>query len=230
MPDPVQSVERTFRILETFDARHRTRSAAEITELVGLPRPTTYRLLHTLETLGYLRRRSGRYETTPGLLSLASTQLAPGSLAAVAQPIIDAVADELDEAIVVGVLDRDEVVTIAAAMPTKGHYLSVAVEVGRRLPAEATSLGQILLATSPARDDSVAPHDVELPPVREHVISDGLLEDGLRALAVPIVDDLGQVIAAMSIAVNAARVSAEELRQRCLPALQTAAQAIGRPF
>ncbi|MEY2959391.1 MAG: hypothetical protein RLZZ01_1959 [Actinomycetota bacterium] len=218
MPEQVQSVQRAFRILETFDARHPTRSAADISELVGLPRPTTYRLIHTLESLGYLRRRAGRYEPTARTLSLAATQIGAGSLATLAQPIIAGVAEDLEEAVVVGVLDGDDVVTIAAAMPATGHYLSVSVEVGRRLPANATALGQVLLAAANGLHSG-----------DDHVISEGLLEDGLRAIAVPITDEGGCVVAAVSLAVNAARVSADELRVRCLPALRTAAAAIARP-
>ncbi|MGA1556274.1 MAG: IclR family transcriptional regulator domain-containing protein, partial [Ilumatobacteraceae bacterium] len=213
MPEPVQSVVRALRLLETFDARHPTRTAAEITDLVGLPRPTTYRLLHTLEVLGYLRRRDGRYEPTARILTLASTQLGAGSLAASAQPIIDAIAAELQEAIVVGVLDGDDVVTIAAAMPATGHYLSVAIEIGRRLPAEATALGQVLLA---AATNGTERRNLDLVVADDgHVISEGLLEDGLRAIAVPVADTDGTVVAAVSLAVNAARVSADELRVRC---------------
>ena len=76
MPTTVQSVERAFSILESFDEEHPSRSAADIAELAGLARPTTYRMLQTLQQLGYVRNIHGRFEVTPG-----SSDWAPGTSA-----------------------------------------------------------------------------------------------------------------------------------------------------
>ena len=54
MGTTVQSVERAFSILESFDERHPARTAADIAETAGLARPTTYRMLQTLRRLGYV--------------------------------------------------------------------------------------------------------------------------------------------------------------------------------
>ena len=83
----VQSVERAFAILETFDEDHPTRSAAEIAELAGLARPTTYRMLQTLQQLGYVRNIGGRFEVTPRVLRLGAGYLGRRRLAAKAQPV-----------------------------------------------------------------------------------------------------------------------------------------------
>ena len=93
----VQSVERAFAILETFDEEHPTRSAAEIAELAGLARPTTYRMLQTLQQLGYVRNIGGRFEVTPRVLRLGAGYLGRRSLAAKAQPVLDQLSEELGE-------------------------------------------------------------------------------------------------------------------------------------
>ena len=96
------------------------------------------------------------------------------------------------------------------------------VRVGQRLPAELTSLGRVLLAHRRGADDE------ESRRIRAdgYVVTDGLLETGLRSLAVPLRDHTGDVIASLSIAVNAGRVSIEALEQS-LPRLRDAADSIG---
>jgi len=78
----VQSVERAFSILETFDEQHPARTAADIAEASGLARPTTYRMLQTLRRLGYIRNVNGRFEVTPRVLRLGAGYLGRESLAA----------------------------------------------------------------------------------------------------------------------------------------------------
>lgn len=223
MANTVQSVERAFAVLEAFDEDHPARSAAEIAELTGLARPTTYRLLQTLAQLGYVRSRHGRYEVAPRVLRLGAGYLGRRSMAAQAQPILDALSEQVGEHVAIGVLDGNEVITVAAANSPQSRYLSVAVQVGQRLPADSTSLGRILLAhLSGAHDDP----DAAAIRSDGYVVTDGLLESGLRAIGVPILDRRGHAVASMSIAVNAVRISVDELVERCLPPLRRAADAL----
>lgn len=218
----VQSVERAFAILETLDEEHPSRPAAEIAELTGLTRPTTYRMLQTLQHLGYVRNVDGRFEVTPRVLRLAAGHLGADSLAARAQPILDELSDQLGEQAALGVLDGDDVITVAASATPRSRFLSIAVSTGQRMRAEHTSLGRVLIAYRPGSDD---PDSVA---IREagYAISDGLLESGLRALGVPIHQPDGSVVAAISIGVNASRVSIDELRTRCLPPMLRAAASL----
>jgi IclR family pca regulon transcriptional regulator len=219
----VQSVERAFSILETFDEQHPARTAADIAEAAGLARPTTYRMLQTLRRLGYVRNVNGRFEVTPRVLRLGAGYLGRESIAARAQPTLDAVSEQLGEHIAIGVLDGDEVITLAAANSPQSRFLAIAVQVGQRLPAAQTSLGRILTAYRPGADDE------ESRRIRAegYVVTDGLLETGLRALGVPIRDHTGEVVASLSVAVNAVRVSIGELERDFLPPLLTAAELIG---
>jgi IclR family pca regulon transcriptional regulator len=219
----VQSVERAFSILETFDEQHPARTAADIAEAAGLARPTTYRMLQTLRRLGYVRNINGRFEVTPRVLRLGAGYLGRESIAARAQPTLDAVSEQLGEHIAIGVLDGDEVITLAAANSPQSRFLAIAVQVGQRLPAEKTSLGRILLAYRAGADDE------ESRRIRAdgYVITDGLLETGLRSMGVPIRDHTGDVVASLSIAVNAVRVPIGQLEHDCLPRLRVAAESIG---
>jgi len=222
MGTTVQSVERAFSILETFDEQHPSRTAADIAAASGLARPTTYRMLQTLRRLGYVRSVAGRFEVTPRVLHLAAGYLGRESLAARAQPILDSLSEQLGEHVALGVLDADDVIALAASNSPQSRFLAVAVQVGQRLPAERTSLGRVLLAhqtndASPAADQIRADG---------FVITDGLLETGLRSAGVPVRDHNGDVIAALSVAVNAVRVSIEQLEGECLPLLRRASDDI----
>lgn len=222
MPTTVQSVERAFAILESLDEDHPSRTASEIAAIAGLTRPTTYRMLQTLQQLGYVRNVGGRFEVTPRVLRLGAGYLGRTSLAAKAQPILDQLSEELGEHAGIATLDGDDVITLAASTTPQSRFLSIAVAPGQRMPARSTSLGRVLLAHQPGADD---PDSVA---IREagYVVTDGLLESGLRSLGVPVADRSGTVVAAMSIGVNASRITVEELLSRCLPVMQRAAAAL----
>lgn len=222
MPATVQSVQRAFAILETFDEEHPTRTAAEIAQIAGLARPTTYRMLQTLQQLGYVRNVRGHFEVTPRVLRLGAGYLGRTSMGARAQPVLDQLSEEVGEHVAMGTLDGDDVITLAASTSPQSRFLSIAVQVGQRLPAEATSLGRILLAHRPGADDP----DSEAIRAAGYVITDGLLESGLRSLGVPVRDRNGDVVASIAIAMNASRVSLDELRTRCLPAMVHAADSL----
>lgn len=219
----MQSVERAFSILETFDEQHPARTAADIAEAAGLARPTTYRMLQTLRRLGYVRNVNGHFEVTPRVLRLGAGFLGRESLAARAQPTLDKISEQLGEHIAIGVLDGDEVITLAAANSPQSRYLAVAVQVGQRLPANRSSLGRVLLAHRTGADDK----DARQVRADGYVVTDGLLETGLRSLAVPIRDHTGEVVASISVAVNAGRVPITQLEQEFLPVVQEGAASIG---
>src|SRR6202012_3474519 len=55
----VPGLERGLRILSEFSAREPVLGAPELSKRIGIPRTTTFRLLQTLEALGFLERASG---------------------------------------------------------------------------------------------------------------------------------------------------------------------------
>jgi IclR family pca regulon transcriptional regulator len=222
MAETVQSVERAFAILETLDEQHPSRTAAEIAEAAGLARPTTYRMLQTLRQLGYVRHVGGRFEVTPRVLRLGAGYLGRGSLAAHAQPALDRLSEQCGEHVAIGMLDGDEVITLAASSSPQSRLLAVAIQPGQRLPAERTSLGQVLIAFRSGDGDPAA----DLIRERGYALVDGQLETGLRSLGVPVRDHHGAVVAALAVAVNAARITTEQLEADFLPALRSTADQI----
>src|SRR5690606_18800656 len=93
------------------------------------------------------------------------------------------------------------------------------ITIGTRFPARKTSMGRVLLA---AADAGYAPE------VRAAgwAIVDQELEPGLRAVAAPVRDRTGEVVAAVNVSTSTARTSLEQLREVHLPALLRATAAI----
>lgn len=135
------------------------------------------------------------------------------------------------------VLDGEEIVYIMRVAGPR--ILTVSVNVGARMPAHATSLGRALLAglADEALDAYLA--DAQLRRYSRHTITDRRrlkreileartrgwatidqeLEAGLVAVAVPISDPAGRVIAALNLSTHVARRSLESLTEEVLPAL-----------
>jgi IclR family pca regulon transcriptional regulator len=219
----VQSVERALGLLLAFE-HSPSQTAAELARNTGLTRPTTYRLLHTLQELGFVRNTGGCFEVTPQVMRLSAGFVARQGIARHASRVVESLAAATGEHTAVAVLDGDEVVTIAAANARSSRYLAVAVQVGQRLPAKETSLGRVLLAhTSTPAAAQLDAADRDQIVGAGYATADGILESGLRSIGVPIRNHREEVIAAMSIATSAHSRSLEALETEILPRLLEAA-------
>jgi IclR family transcriptional regulator, pca regulon regulatory protein len=126
--------------------------------------------------------------------------------------------------------------------------MSVSVAVGTRDPAFATSLGRALLAGQTDASLTAMLEEIQLPRITDVTIVDPLallaelqqirrqgwalvdqeLEEGLRALAVPLHGEHGDVIASVNVAVHASRWPIERIHGELLPRLLELAAAIER--
>jgi IclR family pca regulon transcriptional regulator len=243
--DFVQSLERGLAVIRAFDAEHPQLTLSEVARATGLTRAAARRFLLTLVELGYVRTDGGRlFALRPRVLELGYAYLSSLSLPEVAQPHMEALAAQVHESCSMSVLDGDEVVYVAR-VPTK-RIMTVAISVGTRFPAYATSMGRVLLAAQPADwlDEYLA--KAEFRPLTRRTITDPAklaatlarirtqgfaivdqeLEEGLRSLAAPIHGDDGSVIAAVNVSAHASRGSSDVIRKELLPPLLDAARRI----
>ena len=242
----MESLARGLSVIRAF-GRGRTRlSGADVAAITGLSRAAARRCLHTLRVLGYARATDGAFELTPAVLGLGQSYVGSVSIASVAQPVIERVAEQLQESLAVAVLDGEEVVFVARAAMRR--ILSVEVSIGGRLPAAYTASGRVLLACAAdeirtgffarvrlSRHTSRSVVDkrelrAEIDRVREQelAIIDQELELGLRSMAVPVRRLDGVVIAALNVGVQAARVDTRTMQRDFLPVMREAAEQIGR--
>jgi IclR family pca regulon transcriptional regulator len=240
----VQSLERGLAVIRVFDADNPELTLSDVARLTGLTRAAARRFLHTLVELGYMRTDGRRFALRPRILELGYAFLSSLSLPEVAMPHLEQLVEKVHESSSVSVLDGEEVVYVAR-VPTK-RIMTVAISVGTRFPAYATSMGRVLLA---GREDgwldaylatagfkqltgrTIADAEAlrrELLRIRGQgfALVDQELEDGLRSLAAPIRDAQGVVIAAVNVSTPAHRRTLEAMRRELLPPLLATARLI----
>jgi len=143
----VQSLARGLSIVRAFDADHTELTLSEVAKITDLPRAVARRFLHTLVELGYMRTDGRRFSLRPKILELGYAYLSSMTLPEIAMPHLEQLVEKVHESSSVSVLDGDEVVYIAR-VPTK-RIMTVAIAVGTRFPAYATSMGRCYLPASP---------------------------------------------------------------------------------
>jgi IclR family transcriptional regulator, pca regulon regulatory protein len=240
----VQSLERGLAVIRAFGPEHPELTVTEVARETHMTTAAARRFLLTLRDLGYVHTDGRFFRLRPRVLELGYAYLSGLSLPEVALPHVERLVAEVEESSEMAVLDGDEIVYI---MRVPGpRILTVSVNVGARMPAHATSLGRALLAGLP--DDSLDAYlaDAELKRYSRHTLTDRRklrseiiksrrrgwatidqeLEAGLVAVAVPIRDPAGRILAALNLSTNVARRSLESLVNGVLPALTAAATEI----
>lgn len=245
-PDVIDSVEKAFRVLQTFSGEHPTLTVSEAAELTGLSRATARRILLTCVRLGFAEADGRRFRLTPRVLRLGYGYLSALPIWERAQPHMRALADEVRESCSAATLDGGEIVYVARVPANRS--MSITLSVGSRLPAYPTSMGRVLLAALPPERLAEYLEDTELTKLTERTITDkrelearltrvreqgyatvdGEREEGVRSAAAPVRDSSGTVIAAINVSVNAGRITMADLRKRCVPLVVEAAGAISR--
>jgi IclR family pca regulon transcriptional regulator len=241
--DFVQSLERGLAVIRVFDAERPALTLSDVARATGLTRAAARRFLLTLVDLGYVRTDGRVFALRPRVLDLGYAFLSSMGLPEVAHPHMEALVARVHESSSVCVLDEDEIVYVAR-VPTR-RIMTVAISVGSRFPAYATSMGRVLLAHQTAAwlDDYLARVEMRaftpysttdrttlrrrLADVHEqgYAIVDQELELGLRSIAVPVRRN-GEVIAAVNVSMHVSRGDSAAARAELLPPLLETASAI----
>ena len=210
------SVEPTIRVVDV--SRH-----------LGVAPSTSHRLLTCLKDEGFMQqvRGSKKYTVGPELLRLARHFSSQNSLERSARPHLEALCREVNEAVNLQILIRDEVLCLDAVVEER-HSLHVKQIAGRRAPAHASAAGKVLLAALPGDERAAILAEHGLPAVTGRTITDeaafeaelervcsqgyatnmGEREDGVHAVAVPVMDLDDNPIAALAVAAPSTRLPA----------------------
>lgn len=164
-------IVKLFRLLETLAASDEARPLGELAEAVGLPKPTTHRLLKIMGELDYvLRGEGGLYRLTGKLRELTSGDEERGILAA-AEPILSKLHNRTGETVNLGVLRQDRVVYLRVFEST--HALRRVAEPNSHDPFHCTALGRAIVANLNAvRRDYLLEQARDLEPRTPHTIID----------------------------------------------------------
>lgn len=247
-PDFVESIARGFDVIRAFQPSRPVMTLSEVATAAELARPTARRILRTLEALGYVRASGGGFTLTPRVLELGLTYVQALGLWDVARPHMEDLVGKTHESSSIAQLDGSDIVYVARVAVPK--LIALAVQIGTRFPAPATSLGKVLLAglepdeldralAEPSRAGVVPrwqPNRAELEKVLRKVraqgwaLTDEQLASGVRSVAAPLRDGSGKVVAALNVTVHAAETSVETLREEYLPLLLQTAGRISADF
>ncbi len=227
----VPALQRGLQLLMQFSREDRELTGAELSRRLQLPRASVFRMLHTLEQMGFVERAGdgNSYKLGLAVLRLGFELLASMELTEHGRPVIEALRDRCGYAAHLVVRDGREVVFIAKAA---GHNaLFQSVQVGARLPAHATVLGRLLLSDLDLvalrqlyPDEPLKAYTPRTPTTVEQLkalidadrangygISQGGFETGISTIAAPVFNDRGEVAAVVSITVPGQRIDEQRL-------------------
>lgn len=229
----ISSVRSAVALLEAFLQPPHEFGLTELSRMTGQTKNQTFRLLQTLadDRVVVIDPESKRYSLGYRLLEWGVVAQKSSPLVKAVSPVMDCLADDIQETVVLTTL-ADEHSAICIDKRESSQALQISARVGRRVPLHAGAGSKCLLAYSPAerierfiqqaspfprftaRTITDADHlRHELSQIRQHgfSLSDEDLDDGACSVAAPIRDNLGQVIAAISIASPKTRFGAEDL-------------------
>lgn len=239
----VQSIQRAVAILRSFTEAEPELGVMELSRRLGLHKSTVSRILATLQQEGIVSQNpaSGKYRLGLGLISLAGVALGRLDARGVAQPYLNPLVEVSQETVNVTVLDGNECVNIErVASPKSIRYVGW---IGRRTPLHCTASGKVLLAYMPPGERAAL---LPMPLVKytEKTLVDMALleaslaevsrqgyaivheefEDGFSAIAAPIYDHVGQVMATISISGPTFRLGPGQIELFIEPLLETTGQ------
>ena len=250
MKDPnqynVRAVERALQILECFDDEHPERGISEIAQAVDLHKATAYRIVTTLVNYGYLEwaAEGQKYRLGLELTNLGFKVIRRMDLRHEALPYMKELVQEWDETCDLSIFDQGRVFYIEVLRGN--HALTISAAVGQRLPVHCTASGKLFLAFLPEAelnailnhpmdtytDNTVTSRD-ELFDQLEKIRNQGYAVDyeeyelGICAVAAPIFNRRGSVIAAIGGPSPTSRMTPERIME-IAEAYKKAAQAISR--
>jgi IclR family pca regulon transcriptional regulator len=244
-PDFVRALARGLNILECFENAADGLTLTGVAERAILTRGSARRLLLTLEFLGYIKSRGGRFFLQPRTMRLGYAYLASQPLWSLAQQYLEDLVNATGESCSIGVLENFEALYVARAVPNR--LIQNNITVGTKLPAYANSMGKLLLSQLPPRVVADYINNVTLKKYTPHTINskaelrralaairrqgwalnDQEIEAGLQAVAMPLILGGGEIVGAINIARYISPGSDDKMA-RFLPIVRKAAAELSK--
>jgi IclR family KDG regulon transcriptional repressor len=238
----VRAVERAMRILSSFDDSHHAElGVSEIAQATGLHRATAHRIAMTLLGNGFLERTAdgAKFQLGLRMVELGLGALQRLDVRRAAFPYMQQLVERFQEICTLSMFDRGQVLYVEVVHSERS--LTIAARVGRHLPAHCTASGRVFLAFLPREVvepilkapltactaktiTSLAALREELEATRQrgYALDDEEFEEGIRAIAAPVRDLDGNLVAALSIPSPTNRLRRERIPEIAQALLEAA--------
>ena len=242
----INSLARGFKLLEKMADAGVPLTLSQVAEAMEMTLPTAYRFLYTLQAIELIEKEPDRkaYRITPKVLKLGYGVFKSSELWNTAHHHLVRASQKYGETFNLAVLEDDQILYIDRVKTQS--ILSINLEIGSKLPAYCTSMGRVLLAWLPMEEarrrlkrnprekhtgDTVTNLN-KLEAILAHVrrsgfaVNNGELAPELSSAAAPVFDRQGKAVAALNMAVNAARHDNDYLLKVMVPAVVQCADRI----
>ena len=239
-----QVLDRTYQILDILAKEDSGLGVTGLMTRLGLNKSTTHRLVMVLESYRFIEKNpeTGKYQLGSRILALGLSALSRLGIQQVAMPHLRHLVAESGETAHIGVLRDGEVISIANVRSTQA--LHAPSETGTRHPVHCSSLGKAILAFGPDDDvelflkdrklegftrNTITSHpmflrEIEIVRQNGYALDDEERENGLRCIGAPVRNNIGEVVAAVSIAGPVFRISRDRLPALASLVMDAAAQ------
>ena len=246
----VPGLERGLRILAEFSPREPVLGAPELSKRLGIPRTTVFRLLQTLESLGFLER-ADRIATTSSAspcCGSASNTWKPLELTDLGLPVIESLRDATGFTTHIVIRDGRDVVFVAKAQSQAPVFSSIRVNVGTRLPAHATTHGHVLMGDLSLKElhalypegalnrmTNATPETVDAlyevireDALRGYGVSNSSFERGISVVTAPVRNETQKIVACITVTVPRPEIDAALIADGLIDKVQRAAAELSR--
>jgi IclR family pca regulon transcriptional regulator len=233
-----------LQVIRAFTRDHSSLTLSEIAGITRLPPATARRCLLTLEELGYVTRNGRTFLLRPKVLELGAAYLESMDIEHLTKTHLEELARQTGDSAALSVLDGNDIVYVART--SVRTLVRLEAHVGSRFPAHVTSMGRVLLAGLNAERLEQYFRTQSFVALTEHTVTDPrkirqLIEEcrrsgysavqdelayGVVALAVPVHDAHGRVVAALNSSSHSGRTTKAKLVRERLTMLRQASQQI----
>ena len=229
-----QSLAHGLQILLLFDTATPSLTVAEISNRLGYSQSKTYRLVRTLTKLGFLQEANGKARYLLGLNVLQMGLLAQKqfNISSIARPFMKELSRLTKETVVLTAVNGTKGVVIDRVESEEPIRFSL-FQTGASLPLHGGASSKVLMAYLPEEDwDRIikkeglkrfTPNTItgvnrlkaHLREIRQkgYAFSDEEIDRHVRAVAAPILNGWGEVVAGLSIAGPVFRISKKRVPQ-----------------
>lgn len=215
----VPGLHRGLRVLEILGAADEPMSLSDIGRAMELSRSSTFRLIYTLNQMGFLKdgEQKNTYSLGARVLNLGFAYLNQQPITTIARPFLSDLRDTTGVSAHLSVLEGFDVLYLGSHQARTGFVSNMVT--GTRTQAYASAIGWCLLGAMSDDELRAMCDDIEMAPftdktptdfealrarvqaVRDagHIFSQGFREPGGSSVAVPVRDHTGQVVACVNV-------------------------------